>query len=107
MNMNKSDVLLVLYRIAAISAPLWVPLLVGYSIGIYSQQIERISRTTSEGSVAISGIAAITIGFITTITLPTNERIAKILLIVLYLFVAPFVLFFSGWGGMLASGYGF
>jgi hypothetical protein len=61
----------------------------------------------SEGSVAISGIAAIVTGFIAIIILPTKELIIKIIFIVLYLFIAPFVLFFSGWGGMLVSGYGF
>lgn len=107
MNMNRSGILHVLYRFAAITSPLWVPLLVGYSIGFYSQQFARIPRTTSEGSVAISGLVAIIIGFVTVIRLPTKELITKILFIALYFFIAPFVLFFSGWGGMLASGYGF
>lgn len=96
----------IFFRIAAITSPFWLPLLIGNAFGVFSRNFERISGEISEASVAISGIVAIIIGFVAVVTLPTKGRLPKILLMTVYLIVTPVVLFFSGWGGLFASGYG-
>ena len=104
--MSKVGRLAALWRIGAISSPLWAPLLTGYAFALCGELFEESSASVSEGSVAIAGIVAIVTGFFTVLLLPNTSRIGKIFLVILYLCVSPIILFISGWGGMLASGHG-
>ncbi|SDJ03621.1 hypothetical protein SAMN05216588_13516 [Pseudomonas flavescens] len=90
-------------RLLAIGTSFWLPLLVGYSAGLF----RPIPRTVAEGSVAYAGIASLVIGFFGVLFLRSEFVYQKVCYVLLYLLIAPIVLFFTGWSGMLLSGYGY
>ena len=90
-------------RLLAVSTSFWLPLVVGYSAGLF----RPLLRTVAEGSVVYAGIASLVIGFVGVLFLPSDFAYQKLFYVLLYLLVAPVVLFFTGWSGMFLSGYGY
>ncbi|WAJ39162.1 hypothetical protein OU800_08030 [Pseudomonas sp. GOM7] len=99
----QNAVISILLRLAVITSPLWAPLLAGYSFMLYGLMFGRVSKNISEGGVALAGVTAFIAGIFAILLLPIRSWIIRIIVLIPYLCIAPVIIYFSGWAGMLIN----